>query len=156
MKAKSGFTLVEILIVVVILGILAAIVIPQFTEASTEAKTSRLCTDLQSVRSQIELYKIQHNDNLPGTAGAVTFVQSMTGYTLQDGSLADPQAPGAGVFGPYMQVIPTNPFVPTAALANVVTAGVASAAGDNSSGWYFNTTTGVFQANDAEAGHTSL
>jgi hypothetical protein len=55
-----------------------------------------------------------------------------------------------------MQVIPTNPFVPTAALANVVTAGVASAAGDNSSGWYFNTTTGVFQANDAEAGHTSL
>jgi len=38
MKAKSGFTLVEILIVVVILGILAAVVIPQFTEASTEAR----------------------------------------------------------------------------------------------------------------------
>jgi prepilin-type N-terminal cleavage/methylation domain-containing protein len=46
MKTKrSGFTLVEILIVVVILGILAAIVIPQFTEASTEAKLSSLCTD---------------------------------------------------------------------------------------------------------------
>jgi len=65
MKAQKGFTLVEILIVVVILGILAAIVIPQFTEASTEAKTSSLCTDLQTVRSQIELYKIQHNDKLP-------------------------------------------------------------------------------------------
>ena len=155
MKAKSGFTLVEILIVVVILGILAAIVIPQFTEASTEAKTSRLCTDLQSVRSQIELYKIQHNDNLPGTAGP-TFGQAMTGYTLQDGILAPVQAPGAGVFGPYMQVIPTNPFVPTAALANVVTAGAASAGGDNTSGWYYNTVTGVFQANDDVVGHTSL
>ncbi|MHC4363321.1 MAG: type IV pilin protein, partial [Planctomycetota bacterium] len=42
MKAQSGFTLVEILIVVVILGILAAIVIPQFTDASTEAKMSSL------------------------------------------------------------------------------------------------------------------
>jgi general secretion pathway protein G len=156
MKAKSGFTLVEILIVVVILGILAAIVIPQFTEASTEAKTSRLCTDLQSVRSQIELYKIQHNDNLPGTAGP-TFGQAMTGYTLQDGILAAVQAPGAGVFGPYMQVLPTNPFIPVAANANVVTeAAAGSAPGDDSSGWFFNTVTGVFQANDNEAGHTSL
>lgn len=156
MKARSGFTLVEILIVVVILGILAAIVIPQFTEASTEAKTSRLCTDLQSVRSQIELYKIQHNDNLPGTVTGVAFADSMTKYTLNDGTLAAAQTPADGVFGPYMQVIPTNPFVPVAANADVVTSGTGSAAGDNSSGWYFNTDTGVFQANDAETGHTSL
>ena len=66
MRAKSGFTLVEILIVVVILGILAAIVIPQFTGASTEAKESSLVSNLQSIRSQIELFKIQHNDILPG------------------------------------------------------------------------------------------
>ena len=69
MKARSGFTLVEILIVVVILGILAAIVIPQFTSASTEAKESALMSDIQSMRSQIELYKIQHNDLLPGEIG---------------------------------------------------------------------------------------
>ena len=49
MRANRGFTLVEILIVVVILGILAAIVIPQFTEASTEAKLSSLCSDLQTI-----------------------------------------------------------------------------------------------------------
>jgi len=115
MKTKqSGFTLVEILIVVVILGILAAIVIPQFTEASTEAKTSSLCTDLQSVRSQIELYKIQHNDNLPGvakgthTAGAA-FEAAMTGYTDIFG---EPKAAaGPDIYGPYLQKVPANQFV---------------------------------------------
>ena len=68
MQAKRGFTLVEILIVVVILGILAAIVIPQFTQASTEAKENSLCSNLQSLRSQIELYKCQHNDTAPAFA----------------------------------------------------------------------------------------
>ncbi|MEL7087296.1 MAG: prepilin-type N-terminal cleavage/methylation domain-containing protein, partial [Planctomycetota bacterium] len=58
LKAK-GFTLVEILIVVVILGILAAIVIPQFTSASESAKASSLVTQLQSLRSQLELYQLE-------------------------------------------------------------------------------------------------
>ena len=87
MRAKKGFTLVEILIVVVILGILAAIVIPQFTEASTEAKTSSLVSDLQTVRAQIQMYKIQHLDQLP-TAGGLDFVTAMTTYTQQDGTSA--------------------------------------------------------------------
>ena len=51
MKNK-GFTLVEILIVVIILGILAAIVIPQFTQASNDARESSLSSELQTVRSQ--------------------------------------------------------------------------------------------------------
>ena len=92
MKARSGFTLVEILIVVVILGILAAIVIPQFTEASTEAKTSSLCTDLQTMRSQIELYKIQHNDALPG-AGTASWTQAMTGQTDVAGAVGTDYGP---------------------------------------------------------------
>ncbi|MHC4153437.1 MAG: type IV pilin protein [Planctomycetota bacterium] len=136
MKAKKGFTLVEILIVVVILGILAAIVIPQFTDASTEAKESRLLSDLQSVRSQIELYKIQHNDIQPGqAAGSVSFVADMTTYTMVDGTPAVPQAPGDGVYGPYLQQIPTNPWNDLAANA----------------GWFFNTTTGHFRADDTLA-----
>lgn len=51
MKTRKGFTLVEILIVVVILGILAAIVIPQFTNASEEAKQNSLRSNLQSIRA---------------------------------------------------------------------------------------------------------
>ena len=64
-KSRKGFTLVEILIVVIILGILAAIVIPQFTNASTDARKNSLSSQLQTMRSQFELYKLQHNDKLP-------------------------------------------------------------------------------------------
>jgi len=143
MRAKSGFTLVEILIVVVILGILAAIVIPQFTEASTEAKTSSLCTDLQTVRSQIELYKIQHNDELPG-AGTATFEQAMTGQTDISGAVGTD-------YGPYLQKIPTNPF------NNLNTVEVEAGStnlGGGSHGWHFNTVTGEFHADDDD--HVSL
>ena len=59
-RSASGFTLVEILIVVVILGILAAIVIPQFTNASDSAKGSSLTSQLQTIRSQLELAQTQH------------------------------------------------------------------------------------------------
>lgn len=57
MKARTGFTLVEILIVVVILGILAAIVIPQFTDAGSETRISTVRANLSAMRSQIEIYK---------------------------------------------------------------------------------------------------
>jgi len=142
MKAKSGFTLVEILIVVVILGILAAIVIPQFTEASTEAKESSLCTDLQTVRSQIELYKIQHNDVLPvPEAGGATWLR-MTQYSDISGNT---QATKDATFcyGPYLQKIPTNQFT------DLNTVDVDGTAGDGSHGWYLNSTTGAFNADDS-------
>jgi prepilin-type N-terminal cleavage/methylation domain-containing protein len=51
-KSRKGFTLVEILIVVIILGILAAIVIPQFTNASEDARKSNMRSQLQTLRSQ--------------------------------------------------------------------------------------------------------
>src|SRR5215211_7879611 len=69
---KGGFTLVEILIVVIILGILAAIVIPQFTSASQDARKNSLTSQLQTLRSQIELYKLQHLDQLPSSLVAST------------------------------------------------------------------------------------
>jgi prepilin-type N-terminal cleavage/methylation domain-containing protein len=58
--ARTAFTLIEILIVVVILGILAAIVIPQFTNAADDANQSSVKSQLQTLRSQIELYRAQN------------------------------------------------------------------------------------------------
>lgn len=65
--ARRGFTLIEILIVVVILGILASIVIPQFTNASDQAAVSQARTQLQSMRSQCQLFRAQYG-YLPGDA----------------------------------------------------------------------------------------
>lgn len=59
-RRQRGFTLIEILIVVVILGILAAIVIPQFTNASQDAQVSAVKSQLQTVRSQIELFRVKN------------------------------------------------------------------------------------------------
>ena len=58
--ARNAFTLIEILIVVVILGILAAIVIPQFTNAADDANESGVKSQLQTLRSQIELYRAKN------------------------------------------------------------------------------------------------
>jgi general secretion pathway protein G len=140
MRSKRGFTLVEILIVVVILGILAAIVIPQFTEASTEAKLSSLCSDLQTVRSQIELYKVQHNDAMPGLATGVTFVQALTEKTDVAGSMS-----GTDDYGPYLQAMPKNPFND---LATAEVEAVDTGLGAGNCGWHFNTATGNFRADD--------
>ena len=144
MSKQKGFTLVEILIVVVILGILAAIVIPQFTDASTQAKENSLSADLQTVRSQIQLYKIQHNDELPGqqsAQGSVSFAQAMVGMTNISGTIQ--AAAGSGVYGPYLQTMPTNPFDNS----STVTEGTGTPG--SGAGWYFNTTTANFYANDS-------
>jgi general secretion pathway protein G len=137
MRTK-GFTLVEILIVVVILGILAAIVIPQFTDASTSARESSLCSDLQMMRSQIELYKVQHMDTMAGITDGATFISHMTTWTDKDGNILAAAQPGVS-FGPYMQKVPVNPFAPTATAvaADGINGNVASgaAAGNNTGSW---------------------
>ncbi len=139
MKARSGFTLVEILIVVIILGILAAIVIPQFSDASTQARESSLRSDLQSMRSQIELYKVQHSDAFPGADTGTTFIEAMTGTTNAAGAKTGTD------FGPYVLAIPTNPLNNFATVREEST----STAGAGTEGWVFNTTSGLFESDSS-------
>lgn len=69
-KVRKAFTLVEILIVVVILGILAAIVVPQFTGATQEAQGGNILSQLDTLNNQIELYAARHNGQYPADLSA--------------------------------------------------------------------------------------
>jgi general secretion pathway protein G len=141
---RKGFTLIEILIVVIILGILAAIVIPQFTNASKEAKQSALVTMVQSMRSQIALFKLQHNDYLPGvatvgTAGAfdqTVFWNQMTLFSDVTGQTQATKDTNHDK-GPYMQSIPKNPLCPTSTLSSDVVSTVNGAASTTVCGFLY-------------------
>ena len=136
---ESGFTLVELLIVVIILGILAAVVIPQFNNAAAESKEAALSSNLATVRQSIELYKVQHNDAYPGT----TMVVQLTGGTDVAGAVGTK-------YGPYIRnTFPANPIN---SKATVTTAAATPAAGTDVSGWFYNTVTGEFRADSPGSG----
>ncbi len=98
-RKTSAFTLIEILIVVVILGILAAIVIPRFANASKDAKRAALSSQLNSVRAQIQLYIIEHGDQKPPNLPLNNW-SDLTNQTVFQGVNR----------GPYLPSIPVNPL----------------------------------------------
>jgi len=71
MKSKKGFTLVELLIVVLILGALAAIAIPRISASTTTAKVNACKTNQDILNSQIEMYRAD-TGSYPATLGALT------------------------------------------------------------------------------------
>jgi general secretion pathway protein G len=115
---RAGFTLIEILIVVVILGIVAAIVVPELSSASRQAREGVMKDDLRFMREQATRYMIQHDDDPPGyPSGGDTmqvpteanFIDQMTRYTDGLGNSGGAYS-NTYRYGPYLTRIPENPL----------------------------------------------
>jgi len=132
MREKTRLSYVEVIIIASVLSVVTMAVVPKFIEASPESKTCDLIDGLQEMRSQLDLYRAQHENSLPPVDSFESFKTAMTTK--------------AGQYGPYVERIPVNPFNK---LNTIRFDGEPAGAGK--AGWRFDTETGLFQAdNNAE------
>jgi type IV pilus assembly protein PilA len=82
LKSKKGFTLIELMIVVAIIGILAAIAIPNFLTFRLKAKTSEAKSNLGAIRTVEEAYKAEEDEYYPN-AGTIARYPGSVGTTKQ-------------------------------------------------------------------------
>ena len=167
-RRNRGFTLVELLIVVIILAILAAIVVPSFGSSSEDAKVSTLKADLSALRNAIELYQVQHNSRYPGAfsetdgttatatapLAAAAFIAQLTQYSDANGQTSGTKS-ATFKYGPYVKnnQLPANPFLTGATaddvLADITVTDITTApTASGATGWKFYVKTGRLVAND--------
>lgn len=159
-RGERGFTLVELLIVVIILAVLAAIVVPQFGSSTAEAKQSALQSTLTQMRNAIELYYHQHGAVYPGfnkaadgTASAAidyapSFIAQLTKYTEVSGKVSDTKT-AAAKYGPYLKSasLPLNSIDDKNTLTPNDTGDLTAQGDGTTGGWWFDVKSGKFIAN---------
>jgi general secretion pathway protein G len=97
---QRGFTLIEIMVVVVILGVLAAIVVPRIMDKPDEARVAKAKQDIRALESAVELYKLD-NFSYPSTQ------QGLDALTTKPAG--DPQ-PKNYKQGGYIKQLPKDPW----------------------------------------------
>jgi len=172
-KSRNGFTLIEMLIVIIILGILAMVIIPQISVSTEDAKVSTLKANLAGLRSAIEIYYAQHNQTYPGvkketdgTTLTATAAEAKTAFEAQMFQYSDATGKTAAVynattapFGPYIKggALPANPFeevaTNTVLLCEVAETDITKAVGvkriaTGATGYMYMAKLGVIFAND--------
>jgi prepilin-type N-terminal cleavage/methylation domain-containing protein len=108
LRKAQAFTLIELLIVVAIIAILAAIAIPNFLEAQTRAKVSRIKSDFRSLATALEAFAVDNNTYPTGRPGSLAMgggqinkiyeLSTPVAY-ITSTNLRDPFDPGTNVFG---------------------------------------------------------
>ncbi len=107
---RRGFTLPEVMIIVLVLGILAALVLPSFNTAFTDSKEAALIQHLQTLRAQIQQYQSDHGGLLPGQ-GSTSTSAFKNALLLSTDAAGTTGAVGTLPFGPYFSgQLPANPF----------------------------------------------
>ena len=120
-KRRGAFTLVEIMIVVAIIALLAAIAVPGFLRARKRSQASKILNDLRMIDAAVDQYAIETNRVTGNTVG----VADWTKYLKQGSILYNT---GANLFGTAygVQTVDTIPKVPTtdyAVLSDVASTG---------------------------------
>jgi prepilin-type N-terminal cleavage/methylation domain-containing protein len=149
MRKARAFTLVEIMIVVVLLGVLAAIVIPVMASSGSAAKSSALAADVNLLRRFMVIYKSQHLEVSPGypdgDASAAptnaTFEDQATLVSKATGETAARGTPGFK-YGPYLSQMPVNPFNGLDTVQMLANGQAFPATADDSHGWICKPETG--------------
>jgi general secretion pathway protein G len=127
----KSFKLFEFALIAAVLSSVGFTIIPQFTQAGNEDNIINMMGMLHQMRSQIDLYKAQHNGILPPANKAEVFHNAMT-------------KKDANGFGPYMSQLPINPFNKL----NSVRITTEPDQGSGAYGWCYNSVTGDFYADD--------
>ena len=153
MRKARAFTLIEILVVVVLLGVLAGVVLPLIAGGALSARESALAGDLQLLRRYVLIYKGQHREVTPGypdgdTTQAPTaqaFFDQMTMSSDSDGQTA-PVGTAGFVRGPYLMKMPVNPMNNLDTLQVLGDADNFPANADGSHGWIYKPATAEIRA----------
>lgn len=108
---QESFTLIELLVVVAVIAILAAIAVPNFLEAQTRSKISRAISEVRTVATALEIYRVDFNQYPPHSellvTGVFQYPASVGGLTTVD---LLPQAPLTTPVS-YLSSVPNDPFL---------------------------------------------
>jgi prepilin-type N-terminal cleavage/methylation domain-containing protein len=171
-RIQAGFTLVELLIVVIILAVLAAIIVPQFSSATKDAELAALDANLARLRAAIELYQAQHGGKYPGDnpsnggtcttnkgtgsggsgpGGAQAFMDQLLKYSDRDGNACGVGDTTTYKYGPYVRKgIPTDSTTGKGSKGDeivVTNIGAPISPQTTTGGWAYDTKSGQFVMN---------